>query len=235
MPEDNGIDLSPGMVAKTNVSANPNDSTPLVSPTQINMGSVPEYERPIAQGVQLQQGSVPKAIAYSTANDIAHININHPDMYTAGVQAHELQHMVQKQAGMGATGVSNQNSISAKEASMYDYGGTEGLAAHLKSGKTVGDLTAEQQASIPQNYMDEYRKAVKAGDAKSLDRLNQVYQPAIQQLRNMANPSTTQINTTPAAPGPPPASMTGLASALPGMYSSSTSMAQLPIPRGMSR
>lgn len=206
-------------------SADPNDPTPVVSSTQIDPNEVPEYEQDAAKDVNLQaDSSVPKAIAYSTAGDTSQINIDHPEMYTSAVQAHEIQHMVQKDAGLGATGVSTQTS---GEQGMYDYGGTEGLAKHLASG-TISTLSAEQQASIPQNYMKEYNKAVKAGDAKAVDRLNQVYQPAIKQLRNMADKSKDTINTTPDAPAGAPAELLGGAKPVKGMSSNSTKSAEIP-------
>lgn len=211
MLDDNGVNLSSGMVAKTNLPYT----------------SIPEFEQPIAHQQVLQKGNDMSDIASVDTTKPGVITVDRPNYFTPQVAAHELVHAIQNQTG-GGTQV-NINASSNRTAA-YDYGGTEGLAAHFKSGKTVADLNMEQQASIPQNYMDEYRKAVKAGDAKAVDKLNAVYQPAIQQLRNMANPSRTQISTTPAAPGPPPSALTGLATALPGMYSSSTPMAQLPIP-----
>lgn len=220
-----GIAVIPDDDVHNTPSADPNDPTPVVSATQIDTSDVPEYEQDTAKNVQLQPGNVPKAIAYSTPDDTTHIEVGHPEMYTSGVQAHELQHMVQKNAGSGATGVSRKT---PGEQDMYDYGGTEGLARHLSSGKTVADLNPEQQASIPENYMKEYNKAVKAGDSKTVDRLNQVYQPAIKQLRDMANPSKTSINTTPDAPAGAPAALLGSAKPVKGMASNSTRSAQLP-------
>ena len=221
-----GITQIPDDDVHNHPSVDPDDPTPVVSATKIDTSDVPEYEQQAAQKVQLQPDTtVPKAIAYSTPTDTTHIEVDHPEMYTSGVQAHELQHMVQKNAGSRATGVSRQTS---GEQGMYDYGGTEGLAKHLASGKTVSDLNPEQQASIPENYMKEYNKAVKSGDSKAIDRLNEVYQPAIKQLRNMANPSKTTIDTTPDAPAGAPAELLGSAKPVKGMASNSTKSATLP-------
>jgi hypothetical protein len=154
-------------------------------------------------------------------------------LYTAADQAHELQHVVQNDNTPLSQKVANQfdpqhatmagvKSGATGDEAPYSYGGTEGLAQHLASGKTVADLNAEQQASIPQNYMKEYVKAEKAGDGKAIDRLNEVYEPAIRQLRNMASKSTTSINTTPDAPAGAPAALLGIASPVKGMLSNST-------------
>jgi hypothetical protein len=219
-------------------STDKSDATPLVSTSQINPSDVPEYERDAAAGTSLEnQGSHPDndSVAHVDTGPLASrkVTVEDSSAYTAADQAHELQHVVQNDNTPLSQKVANQfdpqhatiagvKSGATGANANYDYGGTEGLAKHLASGKTVSDLNAEQQASIPQNYMKEYVKAEKAGDGKAIDRLNEVYEPAIRQLRNMASKSTTSINTTPDAPAGAPAALLGIASPVKGMLSNST-------------
>ena len=219
-------------------STDQTDPTPLVSASSPNLGDVPEYERGMASQVQMStsKGDPAGGDAHvdfdpEDKNPKPNIVVDDSKQYTSAVQAHELQHNIQNAAsggtGDGAKGVTEAQSNAAANDNdawqkTYGYGGTDGLAQHLASGKTVSDLNTEQQASIPQNYMKEYVKAEKSGDAKAIDKLNKVYEPAIRQLRNMANPSNTTINTTPDAPGAPPASATGVAVPVKGMLSNST-------------
>ncbi len=229
-----GISQIPDEDVHNHPSANPDDPTPLVSPTQIDPNDVPEFERPIAASANLapdeEDGT---SVAYSVGNKPKQIDIVEPNKYTSGVQAHELVHLAQYPAGdentvdpSGLSAIKDPAKRHAAIDNMYGYGGTEGLDKIMKSGG-ISKLNDEQQASIPQNYMKEYAKAVKSGDTKTIDRLNEVYQPAIKQLRNMANPSTDTIDTTPDAPAGAPASLLGLAKPVKGMASNSTKSADL--------
>jgi hypothetical protein len=214
-------------------SSDKNDATPLVSTSSINPGDVPEYERGAAAGASIK-GTGPNGAEVAHVGTVADNTINVADKsaYTAGDQAHELQHVVQNNATPLSQKVSNilnpstakvaGTSSSTTGAASQDYGGTNGLAAHLASGKTVSDLNSEQQAEIPKNYMNEFVKLEKAGDSKGIDKLNKTYEPAIRQLRNMANTSKDTINTTPDAPGAPGAAYTGVAVPVKGMLSNST-------------
>lgn len=216
-------------------SSDPTDQTPLVNTTQIDQSDVPEYERQAAQDVALAKGNDPSDVANVDSSPLASrkITVDDSTAYSAADQAHELQHVVQNDNTPIVQKLKNQlDPIHASIAGVssgatgsnttYDYGGTEGLAKHFASGKGVSDLNAEQQASIPQNYMKEYTRLTNAKDTKGLDRLNEVYDPAIKQLRNMANPSKTTINTTPDAPAAPPAELTGQAVPVKGMLNKNT-------------
>jgi hypothetical protein len=201
----------------------------LVSTSQIDPNDVPEFERPAASQEQLTSGSESGSIAHVDPDAPTKLAVDTPNRFTSAVQAHELTHSIQN-----AADADNDVDTSGKFASqadidkVYGYNGTEGLAKIMKSPKGISTLNKEQQASIPQNYMKEYNKAVKAGDAKAIDRLNEVYQPAIKQLRNMANPSKTTIDTTPDAPAGAPAELLGSAKPVKGMASNSTKSATLP-------
>lgn len=235
-------------------SSDPDDPTPVVNTSGLNsvntqpfdLSSVPEYERDVARSESLEKGSLGDTTAHVTGpyngptGGPNHVTVDMPEAFTTAVQAHELQHTIQYKNTPILDDVKNilsQKSSLAQtkptsyaggnDDSEYDYGGTEGLEKHIASGKTIADLTSEQQASIPQNYMKEYTNAVKAGDAKAVDHLNKVYGPAIKQLRNMANPSKTTINTTPDAPAGAPAELLGSAKPVEGMASKSTKSARV--------
>jgi hypothetical protein len=227
----NEVALSPEEVHNPpQASADPDDPTPLVSPTQIDPADVPEFERQAASTVQLSQGNLPQTVAHVDPNNPnPNLVVDTPNRYSASVQAHEMTHDIQNAAG-------ESNPVNAQQASrskadfekIYGYNGTEGLAKIMADPKGISSLNDEQQASIPQTYMKEYAKAVKAKDPKALDRLNEVYQPAIKQLRNMANTSKDTIDTRPDAPGPPPAALTGDFSPVKGMASKSTAAIHIP-------
>lgn len=197
-----------------------------VSSTQIDPTDVPEFERDIASNTQLKSGSQANTIAQvDPDNSNSNITVDKPEDYTAGVQAHELVHNIQRATGdVNPVNTSQAATSQAAHDAVYDYGGTEGLDKVMKSGG-ISKLNDEQQAKIPENYMTEYNAAVKKGDTKAVDRLNQVYQPAIKQLRDMANPSKDKINTTPDAPAGAPAELLGLAKPVKGMASNSTKSA----------
>jgi hypothetical protein len=216
-------------VAAVIQSADTTDPTSLVSTSKINPSDVPEFERDAASNLQLNEGHQAGEIAHVDPNNPnPNLSVDTPDRYTAAVQAHEVAHNIQHNAGDEAVQAQTDKATSqAAIDSVYGYGGTEGLQKHFDSGKTVADLNNEQQASIPQNYMKEFVKAEKAGDGKAMDKLNKAYEPAIRQLRNMANPSTTTIDTTPDAPGGAPAALLGLAKPVKGMASNSTKAVDL--------
>ena len=205
-------------------SADATDASPLVSTSKIDTSDVPEFERPAAAQESLTSGKEPGAIAETNSDKPGQIEVDRPDMYTSAVQSHELTHVLQNSAGADNYVQSDPSKFKtqADVNKVYGYGGTEGLSKIMSSPKGISSLNNEQQASIPQNYMKEYIKAEKAGDAKAIDNLNAAYEPAIRQLRNMANTSKDTINTTPDAPGAPPASATGVAVPVKGMMSNST-------------
>jgi hypothetical protein len=199
------------------------DPTPLVSTSHINPSDVPEFERDAASGVKLSAGNLPSTVAHVDPNNKnPNLAVDTPSRFTSSVEAHELMHDVQNAAG-ASNPVDSQSAPKSQSDidKIYGYGGTDGLDKVMKAGG-VSKLNDEQQASIPQTYMKEYVNAEKAGDAKALDRLNQVYEPAIRQLRNMANTSKDSINTTPDAPAGAPAALLGIASPVKGMLSNST-------------
>jgi hypothetical protein len=177
------------------------------------LDGVPAFERSIARTTSVKQGRETDSIAH-TVSGVPTIYVDNPKLFTSAVAAHELMHRVQDKAGsVKATGNSPAE---------YDYGGIKGLESLNQLHKTISSLTQEQQANIPQDYMTQmagWRKKAAAGtltkqDLANADRMNAAFARPIQQEAAMA---ADKINTTPAPPGAPPATLTGAITPLPEM------------------
>jgi hypothetical protein len=228
-------DLSAGMVSKSSLA-------PL-------MQYVPEFLRPTASKQTLvndsavggaSSGSVAHVAPFGAKQDTNNIYLDDPDKFTPADLAHELVHQVQRGTGAVKGGQVDTSGILAqkdatKQAAQYEktygYGGAAG-ASNLKS---ISRLNDEQQANMVSDYMKQYSGSAKGGtvgDLASIDAINDAYRRPIQQLANMARPGNT-IDTTPAAPGPPPAVLTGQAKPLAqiGAALPSVSMDKTPVLR----
>lgn len=173
---------------------------------------LPLFEQPTAATLEKVRGYAPGAIAHTTSSsgiarvlgDANKIFVDDPARFTEPIEAHEVMHKIQQKAGnFGDTGESN-----------YDYGGIKGL----KALGSISALNPEQQANIPQDYMSQMNAWTKGQITPKVlaqaDQLNQAYARPVRQLAAMAD---DKINTTPAAPGPPPAALTGMIKPLPEM------------------
>lgn len=183
---------------------------------------LPLFEQPIASTLKVAPGSqdilhrVQGALGLDQNNSIAHtrgwgnkVYVDNPSEMTGPIMAHEVFHKIQQASGaMTPAGTSGSNPD-------YDYGGALGLE-RLKS---VGQLGLEQQANIPKDYQEDMQRWAKSQVTPQLlqeaDDTNKIFARPMRQLANMANPSTTTIDTTPAPPGPPPAALTGMIKPLP--------------------
>lgn len=172
---------------------------------------LPLFEQPMAQHLKLARGNE-DAIAHTTGSDVLprimgtadKVFVDDPSKMSEPILAHEVMHKIQQKAGnFRDTGDSS-----------YDYGGLEGLK-HLPS---ISKLNPEQQANIPQDYMTQMNAWAKGRVTPQIlqqsDQLNQAFARPVQQLAAMARPGDT-IDTTPAAPGSPPAALTGMIKPLP--------------------
>lgn len=176
------------------------------------MPVLPVFEQPIARNLQVVRGNMPDSIAHTTASgplqqitgDANRVFVDDPARMTEPIMAHEVMHKIQQQAG---------NFKDTGDAS-YDYGGIRGLQ-HLSS---ISKLNPEQQANIPQDYQTQMNAwtngHITPKVLQQADALNAAYARPIHQLANMAGSGNT-IDTTPAAPGPPPAALTGMIKPLP--------------------
>lgn len=176
------------------------------------MPALPLFEQQEASKLKLARGSEGDSIAHTTDSGVIprilgtadKVYVDDPSRMTQPILAHEVMHKIQQTAGnFKDTGDSS-----------YDYGGLKGLAG-LSS---ISKLNPEQQANIPQDYMSQMnawtKQQVTPKMLSQADQLNAAYGRPIHQLANMAD---DQINTTPQAPGPPPARLTGMIKPLPEM------------------
>jgi len=175
---------------------------------------LPLFEQPIARNLKLARGAEGDSIAHTTGSGvIPHIlgtadkvYVDDPTRMTEPILAHEVMHKIQQQAGnFKDTGDSS-----------YDYGGLEGL----KKMGSISSLNPEQQANIPQDYQAQMaawsKGRVTPQILQQADQMNAAFARPIQQEAAMARSGDT-IDTTPAAPGPPPAALTGMIKPLPEM------------------
>lgn len=171
--------------------------------------ALPLFEQPAASNLKVVRGNSTDSIAHVTGSGIFprllgtadKVFVDDPSRMTDATLAHEVMHKIQQRAGNFEPGQDN-----------YDYGGLKG-AAGLSS---ISKLNPEQQANIPQDYMSQMNAWSKGKITPQIlqqsDQLNAAYARPIHQLANMA---AEQIDTTPQAPGPPPAALTGMIKPLP--------------------
>ena len=171
---------------------------------------LPLFEQEAAKGLKVVRGNASDSIAHTTGTGVLptimgtdnKIFVDDPSRMSEPILAHEVMHKIQQKAGnFKDTGDSN-----------YNYGGMAGL----KATPSISTLNPEQQANIPQDYMSQMnawsKGKVTPQILRQADQLNSAYARPMSQLANMASDS---INTTPAAPGPPPAALTGMIKPLP--------------------
>lgn len=173
---------------------------------------LPLFEQPTASTLKVLRGRGGDSIAHTTGSgvipqimgDANKIYVDDPRRMTEPILAHEVMHKIQQKAG----------NFTDTGDSSYNYGGLQGL----KALGSISKLNDEQQANIPQDYQTQMnvwaKQQITPRILKQADELNAAYARPIHQLANMAD---DQINTTPAAPGPPPAALTGMIKPLPEM------------------
>lgn len=168
--------------------------------------ALPLFEQPISRNVKVVPGNRADSIAH-TNGLTDRVYVDDPKLMTEPIMAHELMHQIQRQSGAMprfGTGGSPE----------YDYGSVAGL----KNLRSISQLGLEQQADLPRNYqeqMQEWSKGrVTPQILQNADQMNDAFARPIRQEASMARPGNT-IDTTPAAPGPPPAALTGMIKPLP--------------------
>lgn len=173
---------------------------------------LPLFEQPTAQALKVVRGNSADSIAHTTGSGVIprilgtadKVYVDDPSRMSEPILAHEVMHKIQQRAGnFNDTGDSS-----------YNYGGVKGLQG-LSS---ISKLNPEQQANLPQDYMTQMnswaKQAITPKMLQQADTLNSAFARPIQQEANMAMPG---MNVTPAPPGPPPATLTGMIKPLPEM------------------
>lgn len=168
---------------------------------------LPLFEQPIAKTLQVVPGNRSDSVAHTTGWGNK-VYVDTPSEMTEPILAHEVMHKIQQQSGaMPRFGTGGNPD--------YDYGSVAGL----QKLKSIGQLGLEQQADLPRNYQEQMQEWSKGRITPQIlqhaDQMNAAFARPIRQEAAMANPSTTRIDTTPAAPGPPPAALTGMIKPLP--------------------
>jgi hypothetical protein len=240
------------------VTVHPNDIANM--PADVTLTNVPDFEQPTAAATKIVLGKsddsdlpanqITVASAdygdYNNKGKDKRVVVYSPKDMDQGILNHEVFHLIQEDQTRRSyeADVPHNDYVRANDASVYDYGGLEGLEGMLRNGKTLTDLNNEQQAAVLQDYTNAMSKfglaqdpdSVKARNSKNpvdrqvqaaldaanakrnppekADRLNRAYGPFIRQMAEMARAGDT-INTTPATPGPPPAALTGAIKPLP--------------------
>jgi hypothetical protein len=183
----------------------------------VSLNNVPLFEQQVAANLSLVAGHKAGDIAHVESSPFLGFNkvyVDKPSAMTQPVLNHEVMHQIQRKAG---------NLKSVGDDPDYNYGDP----AEIKS---IGNLDSEKQAQIVQDYtgrLAAMRAApITPSTLTEADQLNSAYARPIAQLANMARQGNT-IDTTPAAPGPPPAALTGMIKPLP-QIGGSTLFATLP-------
>lgn len=226
----------------------PNDLANM--PPGISMQNVPAFEQPTAQTTKLSSGTSDDSDLPSGQITVAHaaygdydnkgknktVFVDSPRDMTQPILNHEILHLIQEDQSRRSyeARVDPDKYARATDVSVYDYGGVEGLENRLRQGKSLSDLSNEQQAKVLQDYTEEMGKfglakdpdsvkfrnsknqaerevqlAMDIGNAKRhtpevADRLNKAYGPFIRQMAEMARKPNENTINTTPAPPGPP-------------------------------
>jgi hypothetical protein len=138
------------------------------------------------------------------------VHVTDPSQYNGGTPQHEYTHVYEgKKQPILKTLFAGGNGAD------QDYGGTPGLEKHNAQGKTIAQFNPEQRAEVVGDSWAAQKKAVadakagklKPGEVEGFDRAKAAQHPTLQQMKNEGDEG---IDTHPAAPGLPPASVSGI-------------------------
>jgi hypothetical protein len=201
-------------------------STP-TPPLGYSLENVPVFLQPTAQHMRIQV-EPPNGIDVARVSPAAPntVVVNQPSQFTQGDLDHETVHSydlsrnpaviaqeAKVQAQQQADGM--YTPIPGQLPKAYDYGGADGLIAAQLKHQTIADFGPEQRAQMVKDYAEGTQAAMRTGNTAALDKLNQAYGPYLGQEASMPGKSDsmttmTQQDLTPAAPGLPPSSETGI-------------------------
>lgn len=191
-------------------------TTQPVPPLGYSLEDVPAFLRPTAEESKIVVDPPNNtSIAQVNSTNPNEIDIHEPSQFHQPQLNHEETHVFQFSRNPAIVQKMESDLATGKLPKTYTYGGTDGLIAAQRQGKTIADFGPEQQAEMVRNYQQETQEAVRKGDATGLDKLNLAYGPLIRQLaklpgKNESMTTMTQADLTPAAPGLPPAEETGI-------------------------
>lgn len=151
------------------------------------------------------------------------INVTDPSKFTQAVKVHEQTHLYQNTRNAAF----KQSLPNPTETGTYQYGGPAGLDKLHAQGKSIADLSVEQQARIQEDWtriQGHYAMHAATGkltpqDAADYDRYKGSYGRAIGQIAGVPNQAdydgAFDIDTTPKPPGAPPAAASGIVTDIP--------------------
>lgn len=188
----------------------------VVPPNGYSLQNVPNFLKPTAANMTVDvQPPNGLDVARVTSTNPNVVQVNQPDQFGQPQLNHEVTHGFQFSRNPAVVQQMEGDLASGELPKSYTYGGADGLLAAQQQRKTIADFGPEQQAEMVSNYQQEAQNAIAQKDMAGLDKLNQAYGPYIRQLVNLPgrNDSMTQMSQqdlTPAAPGLPPSSVTGI-------------------------
>lgn len=187
-------------------------STIPVPPPGYVVDAVPDFLKPTAR-------TATTTIVPNDPNYAAEVSIVAPhtikyfgaDQVTQPTTTHEVTHIFDNSRSVGTLADDLFSRLKGKTTDSYDYGGMDGLLEAQKAHKTIADFGPEQRAEMVKDWQQMSQHAIKTGDSKLLDQVNEAYGPLIRQFAALpARGDSSGINTTPADPGLPPAAQTGI-------------------------
>lgn len=191
-------------------------ANPVAPPPGYSLEDVPAFLRPTAATMNVQvQPPNGIDVARVTSTNPNTVEVNEPSQFGQPQLDHEVTHGYQFSRNPAVVSQMEGDLASGRVPTAYTYGGPQGLIQARQQGKTIADFGPEQQAEMVKDYQQGTQAAIASGDAGKLDRLNQAYGPYLQQLarlpgKNDSMTTMTQQDLTPAAPGLPPASESGI-------------------------
>lgn len=192
---------------------------PIKPPPGYSLKEVPDFLKPTAANskVVIQQPNGRDISSVSSSNP-TEIDVHQREQFGQPQLNHEETHVFQFSRNPAVVAAMREVPIARdpkNPMASYTYGGTDGLLAAQQQHKTIADFNMEQQAEMVRNYSTEIKQAIARGDAAEVDKLNRAYKPYLNQLANLPGKNDsmttmTQKDLTPAAPGLPPATESGI-------------------------
>lgn len=173
-------------------------------------GDIPDFIRAKVPVIP-QQMEKPDPNSNAYVNPFSRtVHVQNADAFNAGTGTpqHEYEHVYEQSL------TSPMQRLMSGEPNQ-DFGGLSGLAAMRKKAQTIANMNVEQRAEMVGQSYAAQKQAVnlaKQGritpqQVQAFDQWQQASHPLIQQLKNMGDAA---IDVHPAAPGLPPASVSGI-------------------------
>ncbi len=190
-------------------------STP-TPPLGYSLEAVPAFLQPTAANSQVVvKPPDNRSIALVSSKEPNVVQVHEPSQFGQPQLDHEETHVFDLSRNPAVVSQMENDLASGKLPKTYTYGGPDGLLQAQREGKTIADFGPEQRAEMMSDYADGTKQAIARGDAKTLDKLNAAYGRYVHEEaslpgKNDSMTTMTQQDLTPAAPGLPPAEVSGI-------------------------